>query len=176
MKRALLLVIVAACKGGDAPQPRAPAAAPGSGAADAPVPVPVPVPDLARAPALLASPRIDLRANLVRWHLYDRGLVVPVATEGLRKDDLEYRSAGGAGGCGKGGPEPTPLGSAARLSLYLEIPASAYLVAPPTGSGPAKVTVTAEDGTSQTLLDGDAPGTEQIWPLDRFADRLVRLD
>src|SRR4051794_15498079 len=95
MKRALLLLLVVACKG-DPPSPRSPSD-PG------PVPVPVPATDPASAPvappappSLLASPRIDLRANLVRWHLYDRGLVIPVATESLRKYDLEYRSAWGA--------------------------------------------------------------------------------
>ncbi|MBZ0234155.1 MAG: hypothetical protein K8M05_17625, partial [Deltaproteobacteria bacterium] len=41
---------------------------------------------------LAASPRIDLDANRARWHVYDRGLVVPVDGEGLRKYDLAYRS------------------------------------------------------------------------------------
>ncbi len=42
--------------------------------------------------SLAASPRIDLDANRARWHVYDRGLVLPVAGEGLRKYDLAYRS------------------------------------------------------------------------------------
>ncbi|MEZ4402611.1 MAG: sulfatase-like hydrolase/transferase [Kofleriaceae bacterium] len=43
-------------------------------------------------PPLLPSPRLDLDANRPRWHLYDRGLVIPIATEGLRKYDQAYRS------------------------------------------------------------------------------------
>jgi arylsulfatase A-like enzyme len=43
-------------------------------------------------PALAASPRIDLDANRARWHVSDRGLVLPLAGEDLRKYDLDYRS------------------------------------------------------------------------------------
>src|SRR5687768_10699923 len=64
--------------------PAAPASAAASGTAAA-----------AAAPAgvtLAASPRIDLDANRPRWHVWDRGLVLEVAGEGLRKYDLAYRS------------------------------------------------------------------------------------
>ncbi|HUQ01160.1 MAG TPA: sulfatase [Kofleriaceae bacterium] len=42
---------------------------------------------------LAASPRIDLDANRARWHVTDRGLVLEVAGEGLRKYDLAYRTS-----------------------------------------------------------------------------------
>ncbi len=45
-----------------------------------------------RPPALAATPRIDLDANRARWHVFDHGLVLPIASEGLRKYDLSYRS------------------------------------------------------------------------------------
>ena len=66
----------------------APAAAPGAdpaapAAPAAPAPPPV---------TLAATPRLDLDANRPRWHVYDRGLVLPIATEGLRKYDQAYRS------------------------------------------------------------------------------------
>ena len=51
----------------------------------------VAAPDAPAAPpavALVAAPRLDLDANRPRWHVYDRGLVLPIATEGLRKYDL----------------------------------------------------------------------------------------
>ncbi len=44
-------------------------------------------------PVLAAAPRIDLDANQPRWHVVDRGLVIGVAGEGLRKYDLAYRSS-----------------------------------------------------------------------------------
>jgi len=46
----------------------------------------------APAPAMAAMPRIDLDANRPRWHVYDRGLVIGLADESLRKYDLAYRS------------------------------------------------------------------------------------
>lgn len=53
---------------------------------------PVAPPPVALAPA----PRIDLDANRPRWHVVDRGLVIEIASEGLRKYDLAYRSPWGA--------------------------------------------------------------------------------
>jgi arylsulfatase A-like enzyme len=43
-----------------------------------------------------ADTLLDLAANGPRWHLYDRGLVVPVADAGLAKYDLGDRSTWGA--------------------------------------------------------------------------------
>lgn len=45
-----------------------------------------------RAPVLAPAPRLDLDANRARWHVADRGLVIPLGDEGLRKYDLAYRS------------------------------------------------------------------------------------
>ncbi len=47
-------------------------------------------------PPVAATPRVDLAANGVRWHLHDRGLVVPVASEALRKYDLSSPTPWGA--------------------------------------------------------------------------------
>jgi arylsulfatase A-like enzyme len=46
-------------------------------------------------PALDHEPRIDLLHNQHRWHLYEHGLVVPIAAEGLRKYSSEYRNPWG---------------------------------------------------------------------------------
>jgi arylsulfatase A-like enzyme len=40
--------------------------------------------------ALAPSPVIDLIANRYRWHIYQPGLVLPIASEGLRKYTQEY--------------------------------------------------------------------------------------
>ena len=39
-----------------------------------------------------AGPRVDLLANRDLWHLYQRGLVIPLASEGVRKYSQEYTS------------------------------------------------------------------------------------
>lgn len=41
--------------------------------------------------ALAASPDIDLVDNRYRWHLYNEGLYIPVASPGFRKYTQEYR-------------------------------------------------------------------------------------
>ena len=41
---------------------------------------------------LVDSPAIDLIDNRFQWHLYNSGLIIPVATEGFRKYSQEYRS------------------------------------------------------------------------------------
>lgn len=55
---------------------------------------PIPTPRAAKV-TLAPTPRLDLDANRVRWHVYDRGLVIPIASEALRKYDLAYRSPWG---------------------------------------------------------------------------------
>jgi choline-sulfatase len=87
------VLAAAACGDGETPRVARPAPPPALAPppSDAPPPGEVPPP-----PRLAATPRIDLAANAVRWHVYDAGLVVPVASEGLRKYDLEYRSPWGA--------------------------------------------------------------------------------
>ena len=270
MKR-LALVLLAACADGQGP---APTSAPEPAPAAAPAPAAEPAPAAAAEPApvpLADSPTIDLAANAIRWHLHDAGLLVPVATEGLRKYALDYRSPWGdvravdgepgraltaskatltipwdadgparvvvrargkgtlsvgklgkrkldgtwqdlafegtlaagevvlalaaprgtlvqsvevipdgaaATGCRALTPAPRPgaLGGVARMSLHLEIPAGAYLVATAEGDGAARVTVTSAAGETQVLHDGPAPRGETRWPLDGFADQLVRLD
>ena len=74
---------------------RAPGTPPVVTAEAAPVDATAPV-DAAPAIALADAPRIDLIANRARWHEHDGGLVVPIATEGLRKYAIEYRSPWGA--------------------------------------------------------------------------------
>ena len=39
-----------------------------------------------------SGPRVDLLANRALWHLYQRGLVIPIASEGFRKYTQEYTS------------------------------------------------------------------------------------
>lgn len=46
-------------------------------------------------PALLAEPRLDLTANQVRFHLYDKGLVIPVGGEGIDLYALDYKRSWG---------------------------------------------------------------------------------
>jgi arylsulfatase A-like enzyme len=79
--RFLLLLPVALLGCQKAPSPRAAQAAPAS------------PPVAAAAPSLDESgPRMDLLANQDLWHLYQRGLVIPVASEGFRKYTQEYTS------------------------------------------------------------------------------------
>ncbi|MFU8804105.1 MAG: sulfatase-like hydrolase/transferase [Bradymonadaceae bacterium] len=49
-------------------------------------------PEVEPEPAVIlaASPRMDLIDNRYRWHLYRRGLVIPFASEGIRKYGQEY--------------------------------------------------------------------------------------
>ncbi len=91
------------CGDGAAPDPRVPGqareeaigAAPGADGDGTPAAPGDTHPHAPPPPRLAASPRVDLAANRARWHLYDGGLVIPVAAEGLRKYDVEYRSAWG---------------------------------------------------------------------------------
>jgi hypothetical protein len=39
-----------------------------------------------------SGPRVDLLANRALWHIYQRGLVIPFASEGFRKYSQEYTS------------------------------------------------------------------------------------
>ena len=57
---------------------------------DAANPTP-PTPPAPPAVQLAAEPRIDLLDNRFRFHLYDEGLLVALASEGLRKYTQEYR-------------------------------------------------------------------------------------
>jgi hypothetical protein len=88
MSRVLNLAILAVSLGGGcrrAPLPRAAQAAPASAAS--------------RGAAQTASPRldesgprVDLLASRALWHLFQRGLVIPFASEGFRKYTQEYTS------------------------------------------------------------------------------------
>ena len=69
-------------------------------AATASLAAPSPAPAPAPSPAPVATTAsgetvVDLLANRWRWHLYDRGLVIPLASEGFRKYSLEYRNPWG---------------------------------------------------------------------------------
>src|SRR5262249_14990783 len=87
--------------------------------------------------ALAAAPRIDLDANGPRWHLTDRGLVLPLAGEGLRKYDLAYRSPWGAATTVDGRPARSAGGKAALAFPWLDGDGAAELVL--RGHGPGKV-------------------------------------
>jgi hypothetical protein len=50
---------------------------------------------MAHADLLNANPRMDLVANRYLWHLDHHGLVIPVASEGLRKYVQTYKSPWG---------------------------------------------------------------------------------
>ncbi len=73
-----------------------PLAAPGSATVPRVAPVAPPVAPVAPPaplhPPLATAPRTDLAANRVRWHAYDRGLVVPVGGDGLAPYVRAYRS------------------------------------------------------------------------------------
>ena len=117
--RMVLVVALAACGGsrattstpavdtGVATAPAAPAAAAAATTGRAaPAAAPAPV-------VLAAAPRVDLDANRPRWHVYDRGLHLPIAGEGLRKYDLAYRSPWS---------DATAAGRRARGTATLTIP------------------------------------------------------
>ena len=96
-----VVALVAACSRSPS-QPPSPTPAPAPAPAPPPTPTWPPTPTSpsapaapGAAPALAASPRLDLDANRARWHVFDRGLVLPIASEGLRKYDLSYRSPWG---------------------------------------------------------------------------------
>ncbi len=234
-----------------------------------PEPNPKPVSNPGAAPVLAAEPRLDLDANRARWHVHDRGLVIPIASEGLRKYDLAYKSpwgpvevVGGAPGRrlkgkatldlpwidGAGaahlrvrarGPgklsatlDRTRLGSATlpagwsevtvavpagvltagehrlvldgardlrwgevelaldgaaacpptvvdawrRVSLYGELPATAHLLARPTGAARVRIATTDETGATTEVYAGPAAALPAALPLPATGDRMVRLD
>jgi len=81
---ALLVTFLVACQ--DASSPR-PAQASGNTSSTIPRPTPDSLPPLDER-----GPRLDLLANQYRLHLFQQGLVIPVASEGLRKYSQEYTS------------------------------------------------------------------------------------
>ena len=123
-------------------------AAPSTGPAapDAARPAPPPV-------TLAATPRLDLDANRPRWHVHDRGLVLELATEGLRKYDQSYRSPWSAVR-GSGPDAYRTLRGAATLSWPWTDGADAAEVIV-TGRELSKVRVTL-DGARLTASRSDA--------------------
>ena len=88
-----LVALVAACGShGATPPPVAKAESPSATAPAPTTAAPAPAAPAGPPPTLAATPRLDLAANRARWHVYDRGLVLTVADEGLRKYDQSYRS------------------------------------------------------------------------------------
>jgi hypothetical protein len=159
MKRAAFLLALVACKGGDPPQLRAPSEVPVSASDPLPVPLPLPVPD--PTPSLLPTPRIDLSSDLSRFHVHDRGLLVPIATESLRKYDLEYRSAWGAVRDTDGHHGRALRAARATLTILSDGPAQILVRARGKGSlslsaGRTKLGRAKLDGTWQELTF-DAP-------------------
>ncbi|HVK72860.1 MAG TPA: sulfatase [Kofleriaceae bacterium] len=236
-------------------------AAPAATGASAPAPPPI---------ALAATPRIDLTANRPRWHVYDGGLVIPIAGAGLAKYELALKTAWTAPATidgraartlrgpatlafpwlaldGDGAAEivvtargpakltvaldgkklgvatvaagwgearvavpagaltagehaltvdgkraaiaaiaVVPAGGGAataceperwrRVSLYLELPATAHLAARPIGAERVRVRVTDEGGDARVVYDGAAAALPPALALPDTGDRVVRLD
>ena len=257
-KTSLIVVVMAGCT-----------AAPSSGPEPRPAPTEVAEASPGAAAALAAEPRLELDANRARWHVHDRGLVIPIASEALRKYDLSYRSpwgpvadvdgapartlkgkavldlpwiegagaahlrlrvrgpgkvsaqldrlrlggatvpagwtdveldvpAGaltpgehrltldgargvrwgeaelyldGAVGCG-----PGPADAWRRISLYGELPATAHLLARPTGAATVRVAITDETGATTEVYSGAANALPAALPLPATGDHVVRLD
>lgn len=88
----LLLAVTACGSHGATPPPGGKVETPSRVAAGAPTTAPAPVAAPAPPPTLADGPRLELAANRPRWHVYDRGLVLTLADEGLRKYDQSYRS------------------------------------------------------------------------------------
>lgn len=91
---AALLVCSSACDNGKSTQRMPPEPPTASQAApdDASTPTPDEPATQEPAPVELATvPDIDLLDNRYRWHLYRDGLLVPFASEGIRKYTQEYR-------------------------------------------------------------------------------------
>jgi choline-sulfatase len=156
---AAALAVVAACGDGapptaagprdptTTPGPTRPGAGPAGAQAAAPAEPPPPPPV-----ALLAAPRLDLRANQVRFQLHDRGLVIPVAGEGIRLYDLDYKRPWGT--------VTTIAGAPARKLRGKQ----ASLVAPWPG-GDGELAVRAAGARSiKVTIDGKAAGTLALEP------------
>lgn len=148
------------CGDGAAPEPRTP----GQGRAGAAAPVlheraggvaaPGDThPHAPPSPRLAASPRVDLAANRARWHLYDGGLVIPVAAEGLRKYDVEYRSAWGDVRDADGARGRALRGKRAALTIPWE---------PGDGDGAATVTVRARGKGKLSVAGGKRRAAPQL--------------
>jgi arylsulfatase A-like enzyme len=138
--------------------PRA-AAAPTPGAT--PPGTTVAAPDAPAAPpavALVAAPRLDLDANRPRWHVYDRGLVLPIATEGLRKYDLAYRSPWSAVR-GAGADAYRTLRGTATLTFPWTAPdgdAAAEVIVRGRGLGKLRITLDGRRLDAPVVADGEA--------------------
>jgi arylsulfatase A-like enzyme len=87
----LLLGLVAGCPASAEPTaPGGPPASPGAVVAPSAVAMPG-----GAAPGPIAAGALDLVANRIRLHAYDRGLVVPLLGEGFRIYDQDYQSGWG---------------------------------------------------------------------------------
>jgi arylsulfatase A-like enzyme len=175
VKKLAVLIALAACGDSGPTRSTGPGPGPGPGSDSVPVPVPVPVPDPV---SLSDSPSIDLAANAVRWHLRDAGLVIPVATEGLRKYALEYRSPWGDVRTIDGQPGRALAGKKATLTIPWEAagPVRVAVVARGTGTlavaGFGKATL---DGTWQHIaLDGTLAAGEVSLTLSAPKGTLVQ--
>jgi arylsulfatase A-like enzyme len=100
---------------------------------------------------LAASPRIDLDANRPRWHVWNRGLVLEVASEGLRKYDLAYRTSWRDRATAAGRTGRVLRGKSALAFPWID------------GDGAATVIVHATGGGTLTVsLDGKKLGTAAL--------------
>jgi arylsulfatase A-like enzyme len=144
-----IALVPLACGDGAPPKAEHPKpTTPGQPATRPPTPTsPDPGPVRPAPPALLAAPRLDLTANHVRFHLYDRGLVIPVAGEGMHLYDLDYKRPWGEV-AEKGGEAGRGLrGKAASLTV-------------PWVGGAGTISVRARGTASIKLsIDGKAAGS-----------------
>jgi hypothetical protein len=134
----IVLAVVGGCGSHTSPGPRQDRVAPAGavkpatpGAAPAPPAAPPAPPPV----ALAASPRIDLDANRARWHIADRGLVLHLAGEGLRKYDLAYRSPWRATATVDGRRARVAAGKATLTFPWLDDDGAAELVLRARGPG-----------------------------------------
>ncbi len=75
-----------------------------------------------------------------------------------------------------GGDPACADGSWRRVSLYLELPATAHLVARATGAARVRVRVTDETGAGTLAYDGAAAALPPALPLPATGEQVVRLD
>ncbi len=120
-----------------------------------PSPSPSPSPSPTGAPASLAlEPRLDLDANRVRWHVWDRGLVIPIASAGLGPYDLAYKSPWGPVTEVAGAPARTLKGKGVLDLPWIEGSGPAHLRVRARGPGKVSATIDRARLGSATLVAG----------------------
>ncbi len=104
--------------------------------------------------ALADAPRFDLDANRARWHVYDRGLVIPIASAGLAPYDLAYRSPWGPIAVVDGEPGRTLKGKATLDLPWIDGDGAAHLRLRARGPGKISAAIDRTRLGSATLPAG----------------------